>query len=138
MSSPRKTRGAEGPYQVVRRPKAEVLEEMATLARQDRARMTAPIAPAPRPPGRFWIDRRPPLRPPINPYIPASPERPRDVRVAAVRAQARREQEKASLEREESLRAEVYEHAARPRTPSPPRDAEDWYDLARWNRQRWI
>ena len=137
MSS-QKSRGAEGLEQVIRRPKAEVLEEMAALARQDRARMTAPIAPAPRPPGRFWIDRRPPQRPPINPFIPVSPERPLDAHVAAVRAQARKEEEKASLEREEELRAWAYEHAARPRTPSPPREAEDHYDLARWNRQRWI
>ena len=136
MSSRRSN--AEGLDQVVRRPKAEVLEEMAALASLDKARMTAPIAPAPRPPGRFWIDRRPPPRPPINPFIPVSPERPLDASVAAVRAQARKEEEKASLEREEELRAWAYEHAARPRTPSPPREAEDHYDLARWNRQRWI
>ena len=137
MSS-QKDRGAEGLDRVVRRPKAEILEEMAALARQDKARMTAPIAPAPRPPGRFWIDRRPPPRPPINPVIPDSPERPLDVRVAAVRAQAQQEERRASLEREEWLRAWAYEHAARPRSPSPPRDAEDYYDLAKWNRQRWV
>ena len=126
---------------VVRRPKQEILEEMAALARQDREKLGTPIPPAPRPQtGRFSIIRRPPLPrpPPINPVTPDSPELPLDVRAAAVRAQARQEERKASLEREEWLRAWAYEHAARPRPPTPPRDAEDFYDLAKFNVQRWI
>ena len=142
MSTPRRDANVKVVVgSVVRRPTAEVLEEMAALARQDRAKLGTPIPPAPRPQtGRFSIVRRPPLPrlPPINPFVPVSPERPLDVRVAAARAQARREEEKAESEREEWLRAWAYENAARPRTPSPPRDAEDHYDLARWNRQRWI
>ena len=125
MPSPRKTS-----EQVVRRPAAEVVTEMSELARQDRARMTAPTPPAPRPPGRFWICRRPPLPPPINPRPPASPERQRGVRVAAVSAQE-------ADEREGWLLKLAEEEAGRPRTPSPPRRDDDHYDLARWNRNRW-
>ena len=38
---------------VVRRPAAEVVEEMEVLARVERRRVTTPIPPAPRPQGRF-------------------------------------------------------------------------------------
>ena len=117
---------------VVRRPSAEVVAEMAALARQDKARMTAPIPPTPRPPGKFWISRRPPLppRPPINPVAPTSPEHLRSVRVAAVSARDHQEREAYLLEEADKL-------ARRPRTPSPPRHEEDHYDLTRWSRQRW-
>ena len=129
MPSPRINEGTKrGLEWVVRRPAAEVVAEMAALARQDRAKMTAPIPPTPRPPGRFWISRRPPLPPPINPCTPASPERRRSVRVAAVSANAHQE-------REALLLKEAEEAARRPRTPSPPRRDDDHYDLARWNRQ---
>ena len=106
---------------------------MSVLARQDRARITTPIPPAPRPPGRFYIVRRPPLpRPPqINPYVPPSPERVQRVRAAAISARAQREVEAYLME-------EANAAAARPRTPSPPRDADDHFDLAKWNRRRWL
>ena len=111
---------------------------MAALARQDRAKLSTPFPPAPRPQtASFSIVRRPPLPRPINPFIPAPPERPLDARVAAARARSLREEEKADSEREEWLRAWAFDNAARPRTPSPPRDAEDYYDLAKFGRQRW-
>ena len=109
MPSPNKN-----PERVVRRPAAEVVEEMAELARRDKARMWTPIPPAPRPPGRFWICQRPPLPPPINPIPPPSPERQQGVRVAAVSAHAHDE-------REAWLLKVAEEHARRPRTPSPRR-----------------
>ena len=122
---------------VIRRPAAEVLEEMADLARQDRKKISTPIPPAPRPQtGRFSIVRRPPLprHQPINPYTPPSPERDEDrllrVEAAAMSARAHEEGERYLL----SMADEI---AARPRSPSPRRDEEDHYDLAKWNRKRW-
>ena len=117
---------------VVRRPNVEVVEERAALARQDRARMTAPIPPAPQTPGRFWFSRRPPLphRAPINPVPPASPGRSRTVQIAAVSTRDHDEREAYLLEEAEKL-------ARRPRTPTPPRSEDDHYDLAKWSRQRW-
>ena len=123
---------------VYRRPKAEVLEEMAALARQDRVKLSTPFPPAPRPQtASFSIVRRPPLPRPINPVIPAPPERPIDARVAAARARTLREEEVADAQREEWLKAWAFDNANRPRTPTPPRDAEDHYDLAKFNIQRW-
>ena len=131
MPSPKANVGARrGPYQVVRRPAAEVVAEMAALAREDKAKMTTPVPPAPRPPARFWIARRPPLPPPINPYVPTSPERRQSVRVAAVSTREHQE-------REAWLLKEAEELVRRPRTPSPLRRDDDHYDLARWSRQRW-
>ena len=117
---------------VSRRPAAEVVEEMAVLAREDRKAMTAPVPPEPRPPGRFYITRRPPLPspPPINP----TPDRARWTQAAAVSARARQEVE--SYIR--PLIEEADAAAAAPRDPSPPCDAEDVYDLARWARRRWL
>ena len=122
---------------VRRRPAAEVVEEMAVLARQDRASMTAPVPRAPRPPGRFFVVRRPPLPPPpppINPYIPDTPDRARRVQAAAISARARQEVE----EYLRPLMEEAEAAAAAPREASPPRDADDVYDLARWSRRRWL
>ena len=119
---------------VVRRPAAEVVEEMKVLACEDRRRMTTPIPPAPRQPGRFWIERRPPLPPrppPINPYVPPSPDRAEIARVAAIRARAHEEGEAWLL-------AEADAAAAAPRKPSPPRAEDDYYDLAKWSRRRWL
>ena len=115
---------------VVRRPSAEVVEEMAALAVRDKQRMTAPIPPAPQNPGRFRYSRLPPLphRRPINPVPPASPER--EVRVAAILTRGRDEREAFLMEEAEKL-------ARRPRSPTPPRRADDHYDLAKWSRQRW-
>ena len=119
---------------VARRPVAEVLDEMEGLAREERRRVTTPIPPAPRPPGRFYVVQRPPLPPrppPINPYVPESPDRATIVRAAAVRARAHQESEARIL-------AEADAAAATPRERSPPRDADDFYDLARWSRRRWL
>ena len=119
---------------VRRRPSAEIVAEMSALAREDRAKMSTPFPPAPLPPGRFFIVRRPPLPrlpPVINPYVPPSPERAQRVEAAAIRARALEEAEAFLL-------AEADRDAARPRCPSPPRDPEDHFDLAKWNRRRWL
>ena len=137
MSAPEKGQGArERPCGggVARRPSAEVLEEMGVLARQDREKITTPIPPAPRPPVRFFVVRRPPLprQPPVlNPYIPPSPDRARIARVAAIAARDH-------AESEAYLLAEADAAAAVPREPSPPRADDDYYDLARWSRRRWL
>ena len=137
MSTPKKQQGAGEAHcvgSVRHRPSAEVVAEMGVLARQDRIRMTTPLPPAPRPPGRFYIVQRPPLpRQPavINPYVPPSPEGSQRVEAAAIRARAHEEVEAFYL-------AEADREAARPRSPSPPRDPEDHYDLAKWSRRRWL
>ena len=137
MSAPGKGQGArETRYvgSVRRRPSAEIVAEMGDLARQDREKMSTPFPPAPRPPGRFFIVRSPPLPrqpPPINPYVPPSPERAQRVEAAAIRARAHEEAEAFLL-------AEADRDAARPRSPSPPRDPEDYFDLAKWNRWKWL
>ena len=123
---------------VARRPAAEVEEEMGDLARRDRAAMTTPTPQAPRPPGQFFIARRPPLPSPpkpINPYIPDAPDAVRRVRAAAVSARARKENEDFLR----PLLEEAASTAAAPREPSPPRSDDDVYDLARWSRRysRW-
>ena len=139
MSSPKSGRGElrEKTEAVRRRPAADVLREMESLARLDRASMTAPVPRAPRPPGWFFIVRRPPLPPPpppINPYIPDTPDRARRIQAAAISTRARQEVE----EYIRPLMEEADAAAAAPRKASPPRDAEDFYDLARWSRRRWL
>ena len=138
MSAPRKE-GARAKVvvgSVSRRPNAEILEEMAALAREDRVKISTPIPPAPRPQGRFSIIRRPPLprQQPINPYTPPSPERveSRRQRVEAAAMSAR-----AHEVSEAYLLSLADEDAAKPRSPSPPRAEDDHYDLAKWNRRRW-
>ena len=120
---------------VHRRPSAEVVAEMKVLAQAERERMTTPLPPAPRPSGRgFSIIRRPPLpRQPevLNPYVLPSPDRRQRAEAAAIRARALKEVEAFYL-------AEADKEAAMPRHPSPPRDAEDFFDLAKWNRRRWL
>ena len=115
---------------VARRATADIVEEMAALAVEERARMTAPVPPAPQIPGRFAYSRLPPLRhrKPLNPVPPASPVR--GVRVAAMTTQTRDEREVYLLEKAEALRR-------RPRSPTPPRASDDHYDLAKWSRRRW-
>ena len=123
----------EGVGSVYRRPAADVVEEMRSLASVERRRMTTPVPPTPRPPEGFWIERRPPpppCRQTIHPYIPPTPDRAEMARVAAVRARAHEESEAWHIARADEL-------LARPREPSPPRAADDVYDLARWNRRRW-
>ena len=143
MSAPKKEEGAKSKERgakkvwvgsVARRPVEGVLDEMEVLAHEDRRRITTPIPPAPRPPGRFYVTRRPPLPPrppPINPYVPDSPDRAAIVRAAAVRVRAHQEAEAYLL-------AEADAAAAAPRKKTPPCDAEDFFDLARWNRRRWL
>ena len=113
---------------VARRPNAEVVQEMAAIAVGERRRMTAPAPPAPLYPGRFvYSDRRPrSLRRPLN---PAPPEHA--FRVAAVRVSWEQD------EREKYLLEAAKEAARRPRTPTPPRQPDDVYDLARWSVRRW-
>ena len=121
---------------VARRPAAEVVEEMEVLAREDRRALAAPIPLAPRPPGRFYVTRRPPLPspPPINPYVPDTPDRARLLRAAAISARARQDIDDVVR----PLLEEADAAAAAPKKASPPRDAEDHYDLARWARRRWL
>ena len=114
---------------VARRPKSEVVAEMAALAAVERARMTAPQPPTPEFPGKFaYSQRRPrPLRRGINPA-------PQVFRVASIRdARESRDHE----ERERYLLEEAEKLARRPRTPTPPRRHDDFFDLARWSIQRW-
>ena len=141
MSAP-KEQGARGREQgarkkawvggVARRPAAEVLEEMEVLACEDRRKLATTIPPAPRPPARFYVTRGPPLPTPekINPYVPASPDRARIARAAAISARAH-------LESEAYLLAKADAAAAVPRETSPPRAEDDFYDLAKWVRRRW-
>ena len=115
---------------VARRQSVDVVREMAEIARHEKARMTAPVPPTPEFPGRFTYSQRRPLphRKPINPVPPASPEQ---VRIAAVR-------QREHVAREAYLLEEAEQLARRPRTPTPPRRADDHYDLAKWSRHRWI
>ena len=116
---------------VAKRPAKEVVEEMAAIAAHDRARMVEQVSPAPTP--IILLERfsqRPPVRHrgrrPINPVPPPSPE---EARVAAVRRR--------QLAEEEALLLEVAERwASRPRTPAPPRQKDDHYDLAKWASRR--
>ena len=123
---------------VVRRSNDEVVSEMARIAVNDRARMSAQAeeaaefakreraqmsaqAPAtPLYPGRFREERR--HRQPLNPLPPRTPE---EARVAAIRRREVEEEEANLLER-------IGRWANRPRAPTPPRRDDDHYDLARW------
>ena len=123
---------------VVRRPSEEVVSEMARIAVNDRARMSAQAEEAaefakrerarmsaqapetPLYPGRFREERR--HRQPLNPLPPRTPE---EARVAAIRRREVEEEEANLLER-------IGRWANRPRAPTPPRRDDDHYDLARW------
>ena len=113
---------------VARRRNEDVVEEMAAIARSERARMTAPAPPSPVYAGGFrYSQRRPrPHRKPINPVPPPSPE---EVRVAAVR-------QREFAAGEAHLLEEARQIASRPRTPTPPRLVDDHYDLAKWSFRR--
>ena len=123
---------------VVKRPKEEVLREMAALAREDRKKLGTPFppAPAPRPEGRFSIFYPPPLPQPPT-VAPMSPERRINARAAAMFVRARQEERRAAKESEEEFCKWAREQAARRRPPTPPRDPEDYFDLAKFNVQRW-
>ena len=139
MSTQQKSRVVVGT--VVRRRSEEVVEEMAgiamndrarmsaqveeaaEIARREKARMTAQAPPTPLYSGRFRDgQRRCRLRQPINPVPPPPPE---EARVAAVIRRELEEGEARILER-------ARQWADRPRTPTPPREEDDHYDLARW------
>ena len=113
---------------VARRRSEDVVREMTEIAGFERARMTAQAPPTPPFPGRFAYSQRRPTRhrKPINPAPPTPPEQ---VRVAAVR-------QSEDAAREEYLLEEAGRLARRPRTPTPPRKADDHYDLAKWSRRR--
>ena len=113
---------------VARRPNSEVVVEMAAIAVEERRRMTTPAPPTPVYPGRFMYSHRRP-RPLHRPLNPAPPEHA--FQVAAVRTSWDRD------ERERFLLEAAEEAARRPRTPTPPRQPDDFYDLARWSVRRW-
>ena len=113
---------------VVRRRNEDVVEEMAAIARYERARITAPAPPPPVYAGGFrYSQHRPrPHRKPINPVPPPSPE---EARVAAIR-------QREFAAGEAHLLEEAGQIANRPRTPTPPRSVDDHYDLAKWSFRR--
>ena len=113
---------------VVRRPSEEVVEEMAEIAKWERARMVAQAAPTPTPtpsPGRYS------QRPPIKHHRPINPAPPEPRQVAAVKTSWENDA------RERFLLEEADRRARRPRTPTPPRRDDDYFDLARWSVVRW-
>ena len=113
---------------VRRRQSADVVKEMAEIAKGDIARMVADAAPTPTPtpgPGRYSQRRPIKYRRPIN---PAPPE---PLQVAAVKTSWENDA------RERYLLEEAEKAARRPRTPTPPRQPDDYYDLARWSVVRW-
>ena len=117
---------------VVRRRNEDVVSEMAGIATEERRRMAAQTAQAlPRTPPQcvvMWSRLRPIRHQrPINPVPPPTPE---EARVAAVRQRELEAGEAYLLEEGTRL-------ANRPRSPTPPRKADDHYDLAKWSRQRW-
>ena len=112
---------------VVRRREDDVVAEMAEIAVEERKRMAAQAAQALPKPFRLarveWSRLRPVrMRKPINPIPPPSPE---EVVAAAVK---RRE----LMEGEAYILEEADRQASRPRSPTPPRAADDHYDLAKW------
>ena len=113
---------------VRRRRNAVVVKEMAEIAKEDIARMVAHAAPTPTPtpsPGRYSQQRPVKHRKAIN---PAPAPRPEIVRVAAIKVAAE----------EEALLIEATDRLVRrPRAPTPPRRADDVFDLAKFNVQRW-
>ena len=116
---------------VVRRQPEEVVAEMAEIAKEEKARMTAQAAQALQTPRRLekvaWSRLRPVrLSPPINP-APTPP--PEQLRVAAVRRREYDEEERRFIDGLEK-------RVGRPRTPTPPRSGEDPYGLAKWAQRR--
>ena len=117
---------------VVRRQPEEVVAEMAEIAKEERARMSAQAAQALQTPRRLekvaWSRLRPVrLSPPINP-APTPP--PEQLRVAAVRRRAHDEEERRFIDGLEK-------RVGRPRTPTPPRSGEDPYGFAKWAQRRY-
>ena len=113
---------------VERRQSADVVKEMAEIAKGDIARMVAHAAPTPTPtpsPGRYSQQRPVKHRKAIN---PAPAPKPEVVRVAAIKAAA--EEEAHLIEATDRL-------FRRPRAPTPPRRSDDHFDLAKFSVQRW-
>ena len=103
-------------------------EEAAKAARDEKARMTAQAPPTPLYPGRYRDGQhRRRLRPPINPVPPPSPQQ---LQVAAVKQRERAEEEREFIKNEQRV-------FGRPRTPTPPRAGEDPYGFARWAARRY-
>ena len=115
---------------VARRRSADVVAEMAEIAKIERARLVAQAAPTPTPtptPGRYSQRRPVKLRKPVNPVPSPSPEQRR---VAAVRRRKHDEEEKFFLD-------DAQRRIGRPRTPTPPRAGEDPYGFAQWAQRRY-
>ena len=112
---------------VARRAAEDVVAEMAALAIEERARMTAQVPPAPQYPRWAYSQLRPLRhRKPLNPVPPASPVR---IQLAAMTSRTPDEREEYLLEKARAL-------GRRPRTPTPPRASDDHYDLAKWSWKR--
>ena len=123
---------------VARRPAEEIVEELEELCCHDRRVVSAPIPrPASGTPHRFWIGQGPPLPapPPRQPINPAIPDTVRRVQAAAISARAR----EATEQYLRPLLEEAASTSAAPKQGSPPREADDHYDLAKWGRRlsRW-
>ena len=144
MSSPGKTKG-RGETVVVGgvtvRPASDREGEFLRACRDDRRKLSTPIPrPASGTPHRFWIGQGPPLpapppRRPINPVIPDIPDTVRRVQAAAISARAR----EATEQYLRPLLEEAASASVAPKRGSPPREADDHYDLAKWGRRlsRW-
>ena len=115
---------------VARRQSADVVAEMAEIAKEERARMVAQAAPIPTPtptPGSY--SRRRPVK--LRRRIDAVPSPSAEQRqVAAVRQREYDEEEKRFLD-------EAQRRVGRPRTPTPPRAGEDPYNFAQWAQRRY-
>ena len=115
---------------IARRQSADVVAEMAEIAKVERARMVAQAAPTPTPtptPGNYSQRRPVKFRKQINPVPPPSPEQRR---VAAVRRRKHDEEEKRFID-------DAQRRVGRPRTPTPPRAGEDPYGFAQWAQRRY-
>ena len=115
---------------VARRQSADVVAEMAEIAKVERARIVAQAAPTPTPtptPGTYSQRRPARLRKPINP-VPSPSREQRQV--AAVRQRHHDEEEKRFIK-------EAQRRVGRPRTPTPPRAGDDPYNFAQWATRRY-
>ena len=115
---------------IARRQSADVVAEMAEIAKVERARMVAQAAPTPTPtptPGRYSQRRPMKLRKQLNP-VPSPSQEQRQV--AAVRQRKYDEEEKRFIE-------DAQRRVGRPRTPTPPRAGEDPYNFAQWAQRRY-
>ena len=115
---------------VARRRNADVVAEMAEIAKVERAKMVAQAAPTPTPtptPGRYSQRRPVKLRKQPDP-VPSPSQEQRQV--AAVRRRKYDEEEKRFIE-------DAQRRVGRPRTPTPPRAGSDPYGFAKWAQRRY-